>query len=151
MGNYISINLDYLFRRSKLSQDEFGEQFGLNRGSIGRYLRNINEPKIETIQKICAKFNHTIEEFINTDLEKQYTIPHGHLSSTEEEPGVYGNPPVIEKKFGNIHVEELVRYIITHEEDLLQNETFRLWLNNKIMQKTLEIYREDYRELMKKY
>ena len=54
--NYISENISHLVEKSKLTQDDFGDTFGLKRGAINSYVRKIAIPKIETIQKIC---NHS--------------------------------------------------------------------------------------------
>ena len=86
MKNYISENLDYLVRQERLSKDEFGTNFDLNRGSISNYIYKKAFPKIETIQRICAHFEITIDDFINKDLSKGdiYAIKKGELLQSNE-------------------------------------------------------------------
>lgn len=150
MDNYISINLNYLLKQTNLSQDDFGKMFDLKRGSIGRYLRKLNEPKIQIIQKICDRFNIDIDAFITSDLRKTYGTAYIPPFPVEELPEPYTNPAKMEDKFRSIHLEELVRYLITHEKELLQSDTFRLWIENKVLLRVVEIYREERRILLNK-
>lgn len=68
MKNYIGLNIKYLCENNFLSQDEFGEKFGLKKSVIGTYIRGISIPKIELIQKICLEFNLTLDTFVNNNL-----------------------------------------------------------------------------------
>lgn len=69
MKIHISENIDYLIRKSRFSQKEFGDLFELKAGVVSQYVKNISYPKIETIQKICSYFEITIDDFINRSLE----------------------------------------------------------------------------------
>lgn len=75
MKNYIGLNIKYLCDNNLLSQDEFGDKFGLKKSVIGTYVREISQPKIETIQKICLEFGITIDDFINRPLNEQQKLP----------------------------------------------------------------------------
>ncbi|WNM19246.1 helix-turn-helix domain-containing protein [Flavobacterium capsici] len=68
---YISKNIDFLVRKAKVSKDEFGTYFDLNRGVISQYIREISTPPIKTIIKICETYNVSIDDFIKKDLEKE--------------------------------------------------------------------------------
>jgi transcriptional regulator with XRE-family HTH domain len=70
MKIFIGLNIKYLCEKNFLSQDEFGERFGLKKSVVGTYIREVSQPKIETIQKICKEFNITIDDFINQPLEQ---------------------------------------------------------------------------------
>ena len=70
MKIFIGLNIKYLCEKNFLSQDEFGERFGLKKSVVGTYVREVSQPKIETIQKICKEFNITIDDFINQPLEQ---------------------------------------------------------------------------------
>lgn len=69
MKNFISENLVYLVNKIRVSQDEFGRMFDLSRGLVNQYVKDKSQPKIDTIQKICAHFDITIDDFINRKLE----------------------------------------------------------------------------------
>ena len=45
--------------------------------------------------------------------------------------------------FTNIDPEEIVRYVIVHDEELMKNEVFRLYVKNKQSEKTIEILLEE--------
>ncbi len=66
--NYISLNIKYLTGKEKVKKDEFGRIFGLNRGAISAYISEKAQPKIETLQKISAYFQISIDDLINTNL-----------------------------------------------------------------------------------
>lgn len=83
---YISENIDYLIRKSRFSQKEFGDLFDLKAGVVSQYVKNISYPKIETIQKICAYFEITIDDFINRSLEE---VKENKISYTNEPTTVY--------------------------------------------------------------
>jgi len=68
MKNYIGLNIKYLCDKNLLKQDDFGLLFDLNKGVVGTYVREISNPKIEIIQKICAHYKITIDDFVNKDL-----------------------------------------------------------------------------------
>lgn len=70
MKSYISVNIKYLYEQNNLTQNEFGELFGLKKGVIGTYVRGKTNPQVETIQKICEHFSISLDDFINTDLSK---------------------------------------------------------------------------------
>ncbi|ESU28367.1 hypothetical protein FLJC2902T_17180 [Flavobacterium limnosediminis JC2902] len=70
MKNYIGLNIKYLYEKNFLSQDEFGELFGLKKSVIGTYVRENSVPKIETIQRICKNFEISIDDFVNRPLSE---------------------------------------------------------------------------------
>jgi len=77
MKIYISENIDYLIKKSRFSQKEFGDLFELKPNVVSQYVKNISYPKIETIQKICSHFEITIDDFINRSLEdKKQNVLH---------------------------------------------------------------------------
>lgn len=88
---YISENIDFLVRKHKVSMDEFGANFDLNRGIISQYIRKISVPKIETLVKICEFYKLTLDELVRFPLEgKQFRLDEEKLSSTHEPPEGYG-------------------------------------------------------------
>jgi len=68
MNNYISENISFLTKKNNLSLDDFGSIFDLSKGLTGQYVRKLSLPKIVTIQKICAYYDISIDDFINKDL-----------------------------------------------------------------------------------
>lgn len=68
MKNYIGLNIKHLCDKNLLKQDDFGLLFDLNKGVVGTYVREISNPKIEIIQKICAYYKISIDDFVNKDL-----------------------------------------------------------------------------------
>ncbi|WP_417369747.1 helix-turn-helix domain-containing protein [Flavobacterium beibuense] len=91
MNDYIGRNIKFLCDRYSLSQDEFGAQFGLNKSVVGTYVRGISHPKIDTIQKICSKYQFSMDDFVNHDLSEKYTghTPASEMQKVMEEAAVY--------------------------------------------------------------
>ncbi len=94
MKNYIGLNIKYLYEENKLTQNEFGELFGLKNGVVGTYVRGKTNPQIETIQKICEHFNVSLDDFINQNLrtlsqnKSHYYIPEKKNIVAEPVPGL---------------------------------------------------------------
>ena len=72
MKNYISININYLVKKLNFKQDEFGAMFDIGKNVTGSYILGKALPKLETIDKICAYFEITIDQFVKQDLSKGY-------------------------------------------------------------------------------
>tara|TARA_R110000822_G_scaffold231631_1_gene363548 strand:- start:190 stop:612 length:423 start_codon:yes stop_codon:yes gene_type:complete len=85
MKNYISQNIKYLCDKEKLSQNEFGELFGLGKSVVSMYISEKSTPKLETLMLICEYFKISLDDFINHDLSKLQKIEYGH----------YHNDPLI--------------------------------------------------------
>lgn len=111
LKNYIPVNISYLVRKINLSQDEFGSTFEVGRGLISNYINGKALPKIETIQRICAHFEISIDDFVNTDLSssKPYGIKEGQLLYANEPKT---DPYVISPRY----VETLEKTIVDKEK-----------------------------------
>ncbi|WP_372756016.1 helix-turn-helix domain-containing protein [Labilibaculum sp.] len=70
MENYIGLNVSKLAEKENLSKDAFGRLFDLKRGAISSYIDGKALPKIETLQKISAHYNVSIDDLINRDIEQ---------------------------------------------------------------------------------
>lgn len=121
MNNFISENISFLIKKHDLAIDDFGVLFDLSRGLTGNYIRKLALPKIITIQKICAHYNISIDDFINKDLSvpEPYGIRNGELlyASEQEKLGykVY-SPKYVELLEKSI--EDKDKIISTYEEKL---------------------------------
>lgn len=70
MKNFIGLNIRNLYEENRLSQNEFGELFGLKKGVVSTYVNGKTNPQIETLQKICDYFKISLDELVNQDLRK---------------------------------------------------------------------------------
>lgn len=77
--DYIGLNIKFLCDKFNMSQDDFGAEFGLKKSVIGTYIRGVSHPKVEILQKMCSKYDITLDEFINEDLSKKQT---SHISAS---------------------------------------------------------------------
>lgn len=66
--SYLPQNINHLVIQKKLSKDGFGALLGLNRGTVGTYINDNINPKLETLQKISEMFGYTIDDLLNKDL-----------------------------------------------------------------------------------
>lgn len=86
MKNHIGLNIKYLCEKNFLNQDDFGLIFDLKKGVIGTYVREISNPKIEIIQRICANYEISIDDFVNTDLSQAKNYKQGNKPEAVNEP-----------------------------------------------------------------
>lgn len=108
MKNYISENILFLISKIKCSQDEFGKMFSLNRGNISQYINEKTQPKIETIQKICAYFEISIDDFINKRL-------------SEVQQNVVSEPKSVYKKEEESEIILLLRESINDKNKIIES------------------------------
>jgi len=64
----IGKNIRKIRKTKGLSQTEFGELFGLTRGSIGSYEEGRAEPKIDTLLLIAKRFSISVDEITTNDV-----------------------------------------------------------------------------------
>ena len=76
--DYLGLNISYLATKEHLSKDDFGRKFGLNRGTISSYINNDVKPKLETLQKISAKYNVLIDDLLNRDISNLLNVDYSH-------------------------------------------------------------------------
>lgn len=123
MKNYIGLNIKHLCEINFLNQDDFGGVFDLKKGVIGTYVRGISNPKIEIIQRICANYKISIDDFVNKNLSvaKPYAMKQGELLYANEKEN---QPYVISPKYVELlekSIEDKDK-IIKSLEDKLQGE-----------------------------
>jgi len=72
---YLAVNIRFLRKRKKLSQEELGQLTGLNRGNIASYENGSAEPKICNMLKLAEFFSIPLHIFARHDLtnEEQLT------------------------------------------------------------------------------
>lgn len=103
--------------------DDFGLIFDLNKGVISQYIRKISTPKIDTIIKICDKYQITIDDFVRKDLSvKEY-------SSNNSSSYVY-EPP---EGYGIIHLKyvETLENSLRDKDKLIENYEQQLGIREK--------------------
>jgi transcriptional regulator with XRE-family HTH domain len=74
------INLRFLRRRKKLSQDEFSQLFDLNRSTYSGYENGIAEPNITNLIAFAAHYQITIDDLLLKDLTK---LSEAHLGQVD--------------------------------------------------------------------
>lgn len=124
MNNFISENISFLTKKNNLSLDDFGNIFDLSKGLTGQYVRKLSLPKIATIQKICAYYKISIDDFVNTDLSvaKPYAMKQGELLYANEQES---QPYVISPKYVELlekSIQDKEKIIRTLEEKIQTKE-----------------------------
>ncbi len=66
--SYFGKNIRKIRSIKSLSQQEFGELFGLKRATLGAYEEERSEPKIETIINIAKHFSISIDDLLTREL-----------------------------------------------------------------------------------
>lgn len=70
---YLDSNIEYLMKINRLKLADFGEMFDLSVAVVSSYARGNNNPKVETILKICDVFKISVDDFLKKDLSKSKT------------------------------------------------------------------------------
>ena len=63
-------NLKYILHFHRLTQDEFGAQFGLKKTIMSSYIRGRSLPSLELLINIAEKYNITLDELVVKDLKE---------------------------------------------------------------------------------
>ena len=118
-NNYIKLNINYLVERENKGKDGFGNLFNLNRGTIGTYIDGKALPKIETLQKISEKYNISIDELVNNQIDKKALSP-AKINAILEDPTLEEKSNLIRKivKLQGIQTAEISRKTGYSEETI---------------------------------
>lgn len=68
--NFLATNIRHLRKQKQLTQKELATRLGLKRAMIGVYEEGRAVPKLATLQGIAHYFQVTLDELVNTDLQK---------------------------------------------------------------------------------
>lgn len=69
----IAQNLKYLRKKHKLTQQQFADNMEIKRSLVGAYEEDRAEPKYELLKKIAEYFDLSIDEFINEEINEQWS------------------------------------------------------------------------------
>lgn len=111
---YISLNIKYLQEKEKLTQNEFGEMFGLGKGVVNSYIAGKATPRLETIMQICKYFNISIDDFVYKELSKQEFLDRGNRGISQNQILALSG-----EGYGGMIVAELEREISTLKSKLI--------------------------------
>lgn len=125
-----------LRKQRKVSQQNLADEIGVSLRTIQHYEKGDIDIPMKKLQKIARFFEVAI-----ADMFKDY--------KANEAPPKYKLITEAEEKLEAITTEELMRYIISREKELMGNETFEMWLENKAHIKMSELYQEELQKLKK--
>ena len=74
IDSYLAGNIKLLRKRKKLSQEELGQQLGLNSGNIASYENGSAEPKICNILRMASFFGVSLIDLAQRDLQKEENL-----------------------------------------------------------------------------
>ena len=78
----IANNLKYLRKKKKLTQQQFADELGIKRASVGAYEESRAEPKYELLKKIADFYGLTMDELANDTInEKWKPTPRGNAAN----------------------------------------------------------------------
>ncbi|MGL1885258.1 MAG: helix-turn-helix domain-containing protein [Reichenbachiella sp.] len=115
--SYIGKNIKKIRSVKKLSQSQFGDLFGLNRGAVGAYEEERSEPKIESLMQIASHFNLSIDILLTKELTTVELYKFNILNKKMDEAHHFSDSPNIERKKRNVALVTSVRsleYLANH-------------------------------------
>lgn len=68
---HLGLNIKYLRKAKKISQDDLGELLGVSRSQISAYESENSEPPISKLIKLADYFKVNIQDLLFTDLSKE--------------------------------------------------------------------------------
>lgn len=68
--SYLVQNIKYLRRKEALTQQQFADLLQIKRSLVGAYEEGRAQPKMTVMQSLCAHFGLSLDQLINSDLEK---------------------------------------------------------------------------------
>src|SRR5690606_19042573 len=68
----IANNLKYLRKKKRLTQQQFADEMGIKRASVGAYEERRAEPKYELLKKIADFYNLTMGELANDEINDKW-------------------------------------------------------------------------------
>lgn len=68
----IANNLKYLRKKKRLTQQQFADEMGIKRASVGAYEESRAEPKYELLKKIADFYNLTMDELANDEINDKW-------------------------------------------------------------------------------
>jgi len=78
----IAKNLKYLRKKKGLTQQQFADEMGIKRASVGAYEEERAEPKYELLKKIAAFYGLTMDELANDTInDKWKPTPRGNAAN----------------------------------------------------------------------
>src|SRR5690606_41206676 len=78
----IANNLKYLRKKKKLTQQQFADEMGIKRASVGAYEESRADPKYELLKKIADFYGLTMDELANETIDDKWKpVPRGHASN----------------------------------------------------------------------
>lgn len=101
---FIGQNLRFFRKMKGLSQQEFAEKIGLNRGNIASYEKGSAEPKATNLLKIAKFFNITLSDLIERDFSKE--VEEGGSFEKSSSQGILLEPRSLRQVAELAHQEE---------------------------------------------
>jgi len=78
----IANNLKYLRKKKKLTQQQFADEMGIKRASVGAYEESRADPKYELLKKIADFYELTMDELANETInDKWKPTPRGNAAN----------------------------------------------------------------------
>ena len=65
LNKILSSRISYIRKKNNLNMEQLAYRSGISKGGLSEIERDMKEPKIYTILKICAGLNITIKDFFD--------------------------------------------------------------------------------------
>lgn len=72
-------NIRFIRNSQHLTQEKFGKQFGITRGMVDSYERNVATPNAAIIAKIANHYEISIDNLLTKDFEKNPTLVYAKI------------------------------------------------------------------------
>ena len=119
-----SETIKYFRKKHRITQAKLADILGVSHRTIQNYENGNPIPKSKL--KLFYKIFEAYDTEIAVPSENELILKYKEF---------YASHP----KFANIPLEEIIRYIIVHDEELMKNEIFQLYIKNKQSERAIEM------------
>lgn len=116
--SYVGKNIKKIRSIKKLSQSQFGELFGLNRGAVGAYEEERSEPKIDTLIQIASHFGLSVDILLTKELTTNELLKFNIVNKRLNEAHHFFDEVIDKSKQGNVRLvsaEKSLEYLVNYD------------------------------------
>lgn len=119
-------------KQRKISQSVLAKEIGVSLRTIQHYEKGDTDIPMSRVRKMASYFGVEVEDMVSESPDSPLTYKTAGKSKKSEIP-----------------TEELVRYIMSHEREIMENKTFKMWIETKAHKRMTELYQDELQKLKK--
>ncbi len=134
----IGMNLRFLRKKSKLSQNDLGGRLNITRQQVANYEKGDTTIPFLSLYRISDIFNISIDEIIGDKLEQIFDSD--VLPASNTTPNIITEAAEYFLQKGNVKVshKEIANYFIIHFDKFMEDELIKLKISNLVKDEVID-------------